>query len=309
MENDKNAELREILRKRKAQREKNQKLKQENISFTETGNFREKQIEKQENITNSKTDKLRKEQAEKQAEKQEQYKKEIELKKQADPNFRDYDENPLVINCYDEIFLLTLQIFVFMPALYLLMYFCLAFGIINEGWSQSEKVLHNTVVCILIGYVMIVCLAHDKYFYNYKIKFTNNHIYFIHNGKIKKSCPVIKDELIRPFFIGAYGKTENGFIFKIFIYIAQIFIVIVTFGFIFLANILIKLFVYFYINKNLKGFRFFPFIRVCIQTLRFDIYGAHLIYFYNDKVYLEVKKYFLQKNIDIDELPNTYLVF
>ena len=47
MENDKNAELREILRKRKAEREKNQKSKQENISFTETGNFREKQIEKQ----------------------------------------------------------------------------------------------------------------------------------------------------------------------------------------------------------------------------------------------------------------------
>ena len=39
------------------------------------------------------------------------------------------------------------------------------------------------------------------------------------------------------------------------------------------------------------------------------MYGAHLIYFYNNEVYLEVKKYFLQKDIDIDELPKAYLGF
>ena len=298
MGNHKNAELREILRKHKAERERNQKLKQENIIFTETVNFREKQIEKQENITNSKTDKLRKEQAKKQAEKQEQYKKEIELKKQADPNFRDYDENPLIINCYDEIFLLTLYMFDFVLAILLLQYFCSIFGIFDSP-TQSEKTLFDILTCIAIGYVMIVCLAHDKYFYNYKIKFTNNHIYFIHNGKIKESCPVIKDELIRPFFV--LGKSSDfavGF---------EIIICVTLSIFILSANILIKLFVYFYLNKNLKGFRFFPFIRVCSQDLALNIYGAHLIYFYNDKVYLEVKKYFLQKNINIDDLPKKYL--
>ena len=190
MENDKNAELREILRKRKAQKESsintysnlqensNATVKQDRIYFKNEFEKRAYKATKQAEF------KLKQSQIEK-----EQHRQTLEAKKQTDPNFRDYDENPLVINCYDEIFLLTLQIFVFMPALYLLMYFCLAFGIINEGWSQSEKVLHNTVVCILIGYVMIVCLAHDKYFYNYKIKFTNNHIYFIHNGKIKKVVP------------------------------------------------------------------------------------------------------------------------
>lgn len=120
---------------------------------------------------------------------------------------------------------------------------------------------------------------------------------------------MVKDELIRPFFIYADKKTTNGLIFEIFVYISLILIFIATFGFIFLANILIKLFVHFYINKNLKGFRFFPFIRVCDQDLRHNMYGAHLIYFYNDEVYLEVKKYFLQKDIDIDELPKTYLGF
>lgn len=294
MGNHKNAELKEILLKRKAEREKNQKLKQENISFTETGNFREKQIEKQENITNSKTDKLRKEQAEK----QEQYKKEIELKKQADPNFRDYDENPLIINCYDEIFLLTLYMFDFVLAILLLQYFCSIFGIFDSP-TQSEKTLFDILTCIAIGYVMIVCLAHNKYFYNYKIKFTNNHIYFIHNGKVKKSSPVTKDELIRPFFVT--GNIRGlSFIFGI--------IICATLSiFILFANISIKLFVYLYLNGNLKGFKIFPFIQVCSPDLMHNIYGAHLIYFYNDKVYLEVKKYFLQKNININDLPKKYL--
>ncbi|MBR7047546.1 MAG: hypothetical protein IKI43_04205, partial [Campylobacter sp.] len=102
---------------------------------------------------------------------------------------------------------------------------------------------------------------------------------------------------------------KNGLVTEIFIYISLFFIFIATFGFIFLANILIKLFVYFFINKNLKGFRVFPFIRVCSQDLRHNMYGAHLIYFYNNEVYFEVKKYFLQKDIDIDELPKAYLGF
>lgn len=80
----------------------------------------------------------------------------------------------------------------------------------------------------------------------------------------------------------------------------------------YLANFLFKLILYLFINLNLKGFKFFPCIKVCEQNIggryyhKGDIYGAHLIYFYNDEVYKEVRKYFLQRDIDIDNLPIRY---
>lgn len=45
------------------------------------------------------------------------------------------------------------------------------------------------------------------------------------------------------------------------------------------------------------------------------MYGAllsaryYLIYLYNYEIYKEVKQYFLQKNIDIDNLPKSYNIF
>ena len=273
MENDKNAELKEILAKRKVEREKNQKPKQENISITKAEKFR--------------------------AEKE----KMIEQEKKNNPNFRDYDENPLIINCYDEIFIIVLPLLSLLLGILLLIVF-------YEIYARAELNIKICIIylCIYFGCLVIKCLIHNKYFFDYKIKFTNNYIDFIHNGKVKKSCPVIKDELARPFFVYADGKTKNCLIAKIFVYITQILIFIASLGFIFLANILIKAFIYLYLNGNLKGFKAFPFIRVCSQNLMHNIYGAHLIYFYNDKVYLEVKKYFLQKNIDIDDLPNSYVL-
>ena len=237
LKNDKNAELREILRKRKAQKESsintnsnlqensNATIKQDRIYFKNEFEKRAYKATKQAEF------KLKQSQIEK-----EQYRQVLETKKQNNPNFRDYDENPLIINCYDEIFLLTLQIFVSILALYLLLYFCLICGIVNEEWSQSEKVVQVMLTCILVGYITIICIVHSKYFSDYKIKFTNNYIYFIHNGKIKKSCPVIKDELVRPFFVYSDGKTKNGLVTEIFIYISLFFIFIATFGFIFFGK-------------------------------------------------------------------------
>lgn len=186
MENDKNAELREILRKRKAQRESSINT---NSNSQENSNLPAKQP-----IISFKNEfEKRAYKAIKQAEfklKQSQIEKEqqLESKKQTDPNFRDYDENPLIINCYDEIFLLTLQGFVSILAFYLFLHFCLACGIIVERWSQPEKIIHATLTCILVGYITIICIVHSKYFSDYKIKFTNNYIDFVHNGKLKKSC-------------------------------------------------------------------------------------------------------------------------
>ena len=75
MGNHKNAELKEILLKRKAKREQNSKPKIENISITKAEKFRAKK------------------------------ELELELQKRNNPNFRDYDKEPLIIKCYDDIFL------------------------------------------------------------------------------------------------------------------------------------------------------------------------------------------------------------
>lgn len=84
------------------------------------------------------------------------------------------------------------------------------------------------------------------------------------------------------------------------------------FRFLYLVNFLIKFVLYISINGHLKGFKFFCCIRVCEQhnpahwNKDEEIYGAHLIYLYNNAVYDEVKKYFLQRNINIDNLPKRY---
>ena len=59
----------------------------------------------------------------------------------------------------------------------------------------------------------------------------------------------------------------------------------------------------------------FPFIQIADKSFTAPGHGIlfsaryFLIYLYNDEIYKEVKKYFLQKNINIDNLPIRYLPF
>ena len=64
-------------------------------------------------------------------------------------------------------------------------------------------------------------------------------------------------------------------------------------------------------NKNLKGSSAMPFIRVAEYTTNPGYHNIlpryYLIYIYNDKIYNDIKEYFLQKNIDIDYIKKNYL--
>lgn len=247
--------------------------------------------------------------------------KELELQKRNNPNFRDYDENPLIIKCYDEIFwFLGNPIFVFMFGFYLMSLFQ---GLHNGDLTSNMKAF-VFINFVPIFFVVFTFVKHKFYFSNYKIKFTNMFIEFIHNDEVKFSTRIIKKELEKPFL--AFTRGKNLFE-KLTAYALDFFvlfvIVIVSISrdeyfycflplFIYLANFLFKFILYLSINLNLKGFKFFPCIRVCEQNIggryyrKGDIYGAHLIYLYNDEVYKEVKKYFLQRDINIDNLPIRY---
>lgn len=86
--------------------------------------------------------------------------------------------------------------------------------------------------------------------------------------------------------------------------------------FMYVANVFIKFVVYFCINKGIKGFKIFPFIKVARPGYGKYLYNAvaisahyYLIYLYSSEIYNEVKEYFLQKNINIDYIKKDYTVF
>lgn len=80
-------------------------------------------------------------------------------------------------------------------------------------------------------------------------------------------------------------------------------------------NLALKFIFYIFLNKSFNGFRAFPFIQIAESCPTTSMYGAllsaryYLIYLYNYEIYKEVKQYFLQKNIDIDNLPKSYNIF
>ena len=83
----------------------------------------------------------------------------------------------------------------------------------------------------------------------------------------------------------------------------------------YVANIFIKFVVYCCINKGIKGFKIFPFIKVDEPWHGGYLYysvvvSAHyyLIYLYSSEIYDEVREYFLQKNINIDYIKKDYTV-
>ncbi|WP_270875679.1 hypothetical protein [Campylobacter sp. CS_ED2] len=249
--------------------------------------------------------------------KEAKYQQWLENKKQTDPNFRDYDENPLIIKSYEWFFVKTL----FLGSLYFGGLFFWIFMSIFKGSDilgvRNEYLQFGLLLmaCIIVIYI-IYKLKHK----DHTIKFTNKYIEFYDDGKLKRQHKIVYDDLVRPFFLA--GKDIDAF--SAFITIATIcfgiFISLTIVGFIlivsiYFANFLIKLCFYIFLNRNLKGFKVFPFIRIAKfasyeRPLPYNAFLSmkyFMIYLYNDEIYKEVKKYFLQKDIDIDRLSKTYI--
>lgn len=62
--------------------------------------------------------------------KEQKYQQWLENQKQNNPNFRDYDENPLIIQSYEEFFVLTLLSSSFISCLIL-------FGLLENLWDYG----------------------------------------------------------------------------------------------------------------------------------------------------------------------------
>ena len=85
----------------------------------------------------------------------------------------------------------------------------------------------------------------------------------------------------------------------------------------YISNIIVKFVIYILINGNLNGFKIFPFIQIAEPHSDGYRYGAaailheryYMIYLFNNEIYEEVKKYFLQQGINIDNLPKKYSIF
>lgn len=73
--------------------------------------------------------------------KEQKYQQWLENQKQNNPNFRDYDENPLIIQSYEEFFVLTLLSSSFISCLIL-------FGLLENLWDYGtieDKVFFGLV--------------------------------------------------------------------------------------------------------------------------------------------------------------------
>ena len=146
-----------------------------------------------------------------------------------------------------------------------------------------------------------------------EIRFTDQYIEFLDKGVVKRQCKVEEEVLRRNF------STENfrtsSFIVLVVLCVGSLGLFLVALIFIYIINMLLKLIVYFYINRSLKGFKIFPFIKVARPGYGKYLYNAvaiaahyYLIYLYSSEIYDEVREYFLQKNINIDYIKKDYTV-
>ena len=230
-------------------------------------------------------------------------------------NKRDYDKEPLIIQSYEEFFFLIM----FMASLILsLIISCFCKDLYKGSVIDFDGYI--AALFLLVGYIFVVTICQKQYFSNHKIKFCNKYIEFYDYGKLKKQSKIVASELILPFSTN-YSKNSNFDIADIIIYSSLVVLIIISKGFVFFivisfyfSNLFIKFFIYLFINKRVNGFKIFTFIQIYKPTFLLSYNNSfakryYLIYLYNYEIYKEVKQYFLQKNIDIDNLPKSYNIF
>ena len=221
---------------------------------------------------------------------------------------RDYDKDPIIIKNYEKFFVYA-RLFIILPVSGLPL--LLIRDIIDFGYINTYEYLLSCMALLLIAVITYIFTAIRN---KREIRFTNQYIEFLDKGVVKRQCKVEKDKLCKNF------STQN---FRTPSFIVLVIFCVGSLGFFFVfllcmyvANIFIKFVVYFCINKGIKGFKIFPFIKVDEPWHGGYLYysvvvSAHyyLIYLYSSEIYDEVREYFLQKNINIDYIKKDYTVF
>ena len=220
---------------------------------------------------------------------------------------RDYDKEPIIIKNYEKFFVYA-RLFIILPVSGLPL--LLIRDIIDFGYISTYEYLLSCMALLLIAVITYIFTAIRN---KREIRFTDQYIEFLDKGVVKRQCKVEEEVLRRNF------STENfctsSFIVLVVLCVGSLGLFLVALIFIYIINMLLKLIVYFYINRSLKGFKIFPFIKVDEPWHGGYLYysvvvSAHyyLIYLYSSQIYDEVREYFLQKNINIDYIKKDYTV-
>ncbi len=227
---------------------------------------------------------------------------------------RDYDKEPLVIKSYERFFVYTI-FFIPVALAGLFLYLFTDLGVYT---SKEEYIWCMAVISAVTAVVYFFTAMRAKH----EVKFTNKYIEFLDNNVVKRRCNIDEEELGFCFTLTGFykGTLRTPISSNIFFLVIALMMLIVWQGmaiamvfFVYLCNIIFKLIVYLFLNKSLKGFRFLPFLRVSHPSYGRNFKATILnikhfvIYMYDEKVYDEIWRWFLQNGINIDRVKRNYM--
>lgn len=242
-------------------------------------------------------------------------------------NLRNYDKEPLVLKDYENFFTTNLLTF---PLLF-------AFTIIITIWSFFDN---DSFLETIMRFIFLVLILFFELSITYKfaknnknrVIFKNNVIEFYQGQKLVRiSENKNLNSIICKPFSDNNGNGDTGIrALLLFVCVLICISIFMSFGLkgLFLGalgifcyifgNIIVKIYLHFKLNGNLKYFTIFPNIIVDypksekgpIGYVGTGLTGKNfLIHIVNNEQYYEIKKYFLQQGINIDNLPKIYSIF
>ena len=228
---------------------------------------------------------------------------------------RDYDKEPIAIKNYEKFFVYSFLVLL-LPISTLH-----AFLIIDFINHDDIDIVQYFAILFIILLSMVIISVFTIIRPRQEIKFTNNYIEFISDDLVEKRCEIDENALSLNFSIGILaslyeiGKSEKIFLYFIAIFMCltwwNIFFIAVSFTYLF--GFLLNFILYLFINRNLKGFRILPFIRIARPSYgrwfrNKPVYPRYyLVYIYNQNIYDEIREYFLRKSVNINSVKKDYL--
>ncbi|WP_297942287.1 hypothetical protein [uncultured Campylobacter sp.] len=228
---------------------------------------------------------------------------------------RDYDKDPIAIKNYEKFFVYSFLVLL-LPISTLH-----AFLIIDFINHEDIDIVQYFAILFIILLSTVIISIFTVIRPIQEIKFTNKYIQFISDGLVEKRCEIDENALSLNFSIGILASSyEIGKSEKIFLYFIAIFMCVTWWNIFFIAvfftylfGFLLNFILYLFINRNLKGFRALPFIRIARPSYgrwfrNKPVYPRYyLVYLYNQRIYDEIKEYFLRKSVNINNVKKDYL--
>ena len=228
---------------------------------------------------------------------------------------RDYDKEPIIIKNYEKFFVYSFLVLL-LPISTLHAFLIIDF-INHEDIDIVQYFVISFIILLSTVIISIFTVIRPKQ----EIKFTNKYIQFISDGLVEKRCEIDENALSLNFSIGILASSyEIGKSEKIFLYFIAIFMCVTWWNIFFIAvfftylfGFLLNFILYLFINMNLKGFKALPFIRIARPSYgrwfrNKPVYPRYyLVYVYNQKIYDEIREYFLRKSVNINNVKKDYL--